>query len=153
MYISMLQLPSLTRFYYTVVMNVACKQEPLNFPGLLILLRGRFVSRNLQQFWRKLSWLCTVIFRFWDWDWRKVGTCMCTSTTFQKAIIRHQQLSGAVGLYGVFLRTPESWQFPRGGGGGGLVVNRKIRRKKLADDQDIHIPTLNKGSNVWISKF
>ena len=38
-------------------------------------------------------------------------------------------------------------------GGRGIVVNRKIRRNKLANDQEIHMLTLNKGSSVWISKF
>ena len=38
-------------------------------------------------------------------------------------------------------------------GGRGIVVSRKIRKKKLADDQEIDMLTYNKGSSVWISKF
>ena len=36
--------------------------------------------------------------------------------TGHQAIIGHQQLSDTVGLYGVFLHTPESRQFRRGKG-------------------------------------
>ena len=66
-----------------------------------------------------------------------VKSCPAYSTG-QQAIIRHQQLSDTVGLYGVFLHTRESRQFHRGRG---IVVNRKIRRKKLADDQEIDMLT------------
>ena len=77
--------------------------------------------------------------------------CMIVlNNTGQQAISRHQQLSDTVELYGAFLHTQESSQFRRGMGN---VVNHKIRRRKLADDQEIYVSILNKGSSVWISKF
>ena len=64
-----------------------------------------------------------------------LGACdLHRFNTGHQAVIRHQQLSDTVGLYGVFLHTRKSRQFRRGRG---IVVNRKIRRNKLADDKNL----------------
>ena len=59
-------------------------------------------------------------------------------TTGHQAVIGHQQLSDAIELYGVFVHTRESRQFRWGRG---ILVNHKIRRNKLANDQEIYMLT------------
>ena len=58
--------------------------------------------------------------------------------TSHQAIIGHQQLSDTVELYGFFCTRENRVNFAEGRG---IVVNRKIRRNKLASDQEIDMLT------------
>ena len=75
----------------------------------------------------------------------KINTNWSTSNYQTPAVIGHRRI---VWLF--FTRTRIASISP---GGMGIVVNRKIRRKRLADDQEVNMSTYNKESSVWISKF